>query len=68
MSSALTYRAGIPDAELLRALADEIPNCAPAVRKQLKDIANFMDSGTIAGSIRCHSCGAAATVWLRRGV
>ncbi len=67
MSSTLTYPRDISDIQLLRALAAEIPACAPETRRRLLRIADFMDGGVLLGSMRCHKCGTEATIWIKEG-
>ena len=67
MASTLTYRAGIPDAQLLRALADEIPACSPDTRVRLRDIADHLENEELSGTLRCVTCGNQASLWIRKG-
>jgi hypothetical protein len=57
---------GTSDAELLRILADDMPDMAPEVRSQLRYIATSLDEGHEIGTLRCARCGEKATIHIHQ--
>lgn len=53
------------DAQLLRNLAEDVPDMAPAVRDQLRAIATRIDGSEQIGLIRCRRCGEHADVSIK---
>ena len=51
-----------PDAQLLRNLAEDVADMAPAVREHLRAIAQRIEGSEQFGSIRCRRCGEHADV------
>jgi hypothetical protein len=54
----------VSDAQLLRCLAEDVPDMALSIRERLREIAHQMQLNRHAhtGSIRCPKCGYSATV------
>jgi hypothetical protein len=55
----------IPDHQLLRNLAEDIPDMAESIREQLREIAAKIDTGLLIGQQRCRRCGEMSDVSIR---
>jgi len=56
---------GIEDAQLLRAVAEDVPDMALSVREHLRSIADRLEGGTLIGQLRCRRCGENADITIR---
>ena len=52
----------VSDAQLLRNLAEDVPDMAPSVREKLREIAALLQSRRHQGEINCYRCGWKATI------
>jgi hypothetical protein len=56
---------GIEDAQLLRAVAEDVPDMALSVREHLRSLADRLEGGTLIGHLRCPRCGENADITIR---